>query len=276
MRNQSHKQTAIPEPPPAKTPTREELLVIANQAHAYIKDCIKELEPATSLGAQVQLGMLVKLLKTYHNLLRIIESGDSETPAILARGIYEYSLSLVYMIVNDQEDPEIYEKFRQSALARSHIMLKNGNKSTYRHRQSSKESQTAIENMLASEGYDIAQKLPDIPKSWHPEMSYQKMAQSLGVEFKEFYHSFYEVTSIFVHPNWLDIKTQLIFDSKGGATASLYNQPQPVHPIVTATCLILRTAVIFRIELSARSDRDKDQLNLVIDQIRRTHYSLHN
>jgi len=270
-------QTSLPstELPEAKIPSREELLAIADEAHAYIKQCIAEIEPAEELGAQVQLGMLVKLLKTYHNLLQIADNGDSDTPLILSRIIYEFALSLSYMLVNDVEEPDIYEKFRQSALVRSHIMVKNAKKSVYRNRQSTKDSNAAVEVMLLSEGYDITQKLPDIPKSWHPTITYLKMAHSLGDEFKEFYDTFYETTSIFVHPNWLDLKKQLVFDSSGKATAQLLNRPQLILPIVTATCLMLRTAEICHIK-RIQSGGDKNIHTTLIQAINKSHYALHN
>lgn len=270
-------QTSSPPPelPEAKIPSREELLKIADEVRVYIKQCIAEIEPAEDLSAQVRLGMLVKLLKTYHNLLQIMDSGDSETPAILSRIIYEFALSISYMMINDVEEPDIYEKFRQSALVRSHIMVKNAKKSVYRNRQSTKDSNAAVEAMLLAEGYDITQKLPDIPKSWHPTVTYLKMAHSLGSEFKEFYDTFYETTSVFVHPNWLEIKKQLTFDTSGKATALLLNRPQSILPVVTATCLMLRTAEICHAK-HIQSGADKDTHLITIGAINKTHYTLHN
>lgn len=263
------------QPPEARIPTQEELLELSGQVHGLIKDCITELEPAHTLGEKVQLAILVKLLKMYHNLFRIADSGDSHTPVLLSRIIFEFALSFTYMCVNDQAELDIYEKFRRSALVRTHMALKATKKSKTRNRKSSTDLVKTLETMLAQENYDITQPLGDIPKSWHPTVTYMKMAYSLSDEFKDFYNNFYEVTSTAIHPNWLDLRKEFITDNQGEARANLMNGPTSILPLAIATCVMLQVAETCRVKFIQRGN-DRDSELVAIEVIKQTHHQLHN
>lgn len=261
--------------PPAKIPSKGKLLEISGEAHDYLMQCIQDSNSAESLAEQIRLAMLVKVLKMYHNLMQAAAVGDPETPPIIGRIIYEFTLSAAYMVVNDEDDPDIYEKFKQSALTRSHQIIKDIEKSDLKDRESSRQAIDSIKAMLLIEGYDISQKSHLMPKSWHPTKSYMAMASELGGEFNEFYEIFYGVTSIYIHPNWLDLKRYLRFNPDGSASAKLLNEMQPNHLQVSATCLALKLAEIYRINF-VRLGIDLDAQRRILQKINETHYRLHN
>lgn len=259
---------------PSKIPTYDEVIEIAAKIHDHLVACIRESEPATTLAMQVKLGMLVKILKTYHNLIRTADNGDSNTVVNLSRGVYEYALSFVYMIVNEDKDPEIYKKFRESALTRSHIMLNAINSSKYLVRTDVQDMVKSIEEVLDTEGYDRSTK-SRVPKSWHPTKSYMEMAVSLGDELEFFYYTFYELTSTTIHPNWLDIRQQIVTDSTGSSQALLLNKPVDIIPIASATCSVFRLLEICRVGFIKNGKNKNEQMKIIKD-IHSLHHSLHN
>ena len=154
--------------PPAKTPNQEELVVISSAARGFIQDCIEDIGPIDTLTKKVQFGILARMTKTYRQIFQTVDENDYEIPFILKRVLYELALSFVYMIRKDDIEPDIYEKFRHSALVRAHIRLRESESSYYRERQSSKDSVKMLKALLESEGYDHAQPLPNTPKSLAP------------------------------------------------------------------------------------------------------------
>lgn len=266
--------TAAAEPPEATIPTPEKAHDLAVHAHRALKACIREYEPAYSIDEKVRLALLVRLLKLHSNIIRVAKTGDMHTISVLSRIVFEFSLSFTYMCVNDQNDPGIYEAFRQSALVRVHNIVKAQKKSASRHRKSTIGAIASLERLLQSESYTPPASW-QLPKSWHPTLSYEKMARQLGGEFREFYDSFYELTSTSIHPNWVALKADLIIEPDGEARANLITPPPPIHPFVVATCMILKVTETSRIKLIQLEQAPEVQGER-ISEIRALHHQLHN
>src|SRR5258706_8791 len=135
-------------PPAARIPTSGELKVFAQQTAALLSECIEQFTEVNQLNIKIKLGLLVKLLKVYRNMFVIAETGDSDTPPILARIIYELALSFVFLIINEDEHPEYFEMFKQTALQRQYDLMKNEEKIPENDRESNKDMIEGIKQML--------------------------------------------------------------------------------------------------------------------------------
>lgn len=259
--------------PPSRIPTPAELKTFSHQTEALLLKCIKELDSVSKLDEKIRLGLLVKLLKVYRNMFAIADLDDSDTPPILARIIYELALSFIFLVINQDDHPEYYELFKKTTLQRMADLMKVAEKAPDKDRKSNKEMVEGLKKKLSDEQFNLSQSSSGYPKSWLPDKSYYQMAKEVGDEFLAAYNIFYEATSIFVHPNWLDIEGNHLDTSKMLATAQLKSPPLSVLPLCTASCFVLRTIEVFGISIVGKNAVKSKRF---VERSRHIHHLLHN
>lgn len=261
-------------PAPTKIPSTEELRIFSKQTISLLEHCIKKFEPAHELRDKIIIGLLTKMLKTYRSVFYNADMGDSETPEILVRIIYELALTTVFLLISEDEEKENYLLFKKTSLSRLHNtilelnQLEGNNKEAIRNVIEKLEYRLKEENFVREETTNIK-----YPKSWHPDISYQKMAKLLGGEFEEFYIIFYEVTSTVTHPNWLNLEKNHIHIENDMGYSKVESPELQIFPLCTATCLLLRTAEICAIKLTVKN---KKKNKIFLKKIREVHYLMHN
>lgn len=261
------------QPPDARIPSTEEVRIFAAQTLDLFEKCRIQFEPASKLSDQIKLGLLTKQLKIFRNIFRLAEIGDGETPPILSRSIFEIALTITFLVLNEDEDNELYEKFRKSSLENLKQLVLGAEKSKYSGRKAAKEMIKDIKQQLLDEGYKSKQAIKKYPRSWHPDLSYYQMAKSVGNEFETFYSTFYATTSTFAHPNWLDIKRNHLAFKKTKAKSKTSSQIVPIPLLCFTMCLMLGTIEICCLKLT----KTNKEINInLVNKIRKLHHTLHN
>ena len=261
------------QPPPSRIPSTEELRKFAGQTIRLLNKCIAQFEPAKQLKDQIMLGLLTKEFKTYRNVFKIADQGDSDTPPILARVIYELALSIVYLLLNEDENPNLYDEFKKTALQRAYQSIGEMEHSKYSDRNSTKKTILSIKQKLSDEGFQVEESSENFPKSWHSNLSYYQMAEAVGEEFLTFYTGFYGTSSIFVHPSWLDLEQNHIITTQKGTKSRIISPTLSVYPLCTVTCLLLISSEICAMKLSEKNRTKNVRL---VNKIRRVHHLFHN
>ncbi len=236
-------------------------------------ECIEESDSVVNLDGKIKLGLLVKLLKVYRNMFAIADLNDSDTPPILARIIYELALSFIFLVINQDDHPEYFELFRKTTLQRMADLMKNAENAPDKDRKSNKDMVDGLRKKLSDEQFNSDESSKNYPKSWLPDKSYYQMAKEVGGEFLAAYNIFYEATSTFVHPNWLDIERNHIDTSNTLVTAQLKSPPLSVLPLCTASCFILRTIEVFGMSIF---DKNSTKSKRLVERSRHIHHLLHN
>ena len=274
---------------PVKTPTLEEILEISKKVVKYTENCIKCLKQPKSLQEKVHLGILSKLISTYVTLINHRSEGYGwhVINSALLRIIYELSLSLLYMLKkhDSNKEPNIYEDFKRSSLIRLHDTLESEKTSQYRNFQFTKESIKNLEKTLKENNYDIKQKLPTMPKTWHPKTTYKEMAHVIGDEIENFYYDMYNRLSGVIHPEWFDIKNYIPEKTEIEESVEENDLEQAekilflqAYPIGIATCILLRTVQDYTKYLGkiSRSKKVRIRHKKSVIKINRIHENMHN
>lgn len=262
-----------PQPPESRIPNAEEAKIFATQTLNLFEKCRTQFEPATKLSDQIKLGLLTKQLKIFKNIFRLAEMGDGETPPVLSRSIFEIALTLTFLVLNEDDHIDLYEKFKKTSLDSLKQLLLEAEKSKYSGRKTSREMIKTIQQQLLDEGYKSNQVIKKHSNSWHPDLSYYQMAKSVGNEFETFYITFYSTASTFVHPSWLDIKRNHLVFKKTKAKSKMSLQIVPLSLLCLTMCLMLRTIEVCCLKLTKTNRKVNVDL---VSKIRKLHYTLHN
>lgn len=169
-----------------------------------------ELEPAgRSIGYRISVGLLVKMYKLFASVIRNSSANDGLAALILLRVYYETSISLRYLLVNYEK--ELFLEFVLTDDMRTRDLIETYRRSSMFDTPGRERiRQELIEHLLqdlSDPKEDIASLPKGYPKSWHRELSYAKMAESLEqASSSGTFKIAYGRISKFVHPSWVDIR----------------------------------------------------------------------
>ena len=259
----------------SRNPSKLEFRIFSLQATLLANYCIGQLQFSTELREQILLGLFIKLEKTYRNMLTAYSKKLTDVVPVLARMIYELSLTIVYLLVNEDEDATLFEQFKENSSMRRYVALEKMEISPFSGRESSKEAVSSLKRRFAKEKFDKTTFVRPRTSSWHRNLSYYGIAKSLGGEFEEGYNTFYSAASIFIHPSWDDLvgnHLQFINDQAIGIAISKQDQ---FVAMCISTCFLLRSSETFFMKQVSKNINCDVNVDL-IRKTRKVHHQFHN
>ncbi|HUC20348.1 MAG TPA: DUF5677 domain-containing protein [Candidatus Polarisedimenticolaceae bacterium] len=245
------------------------LLTMVMNAQYILKECAT-MSSGSNIERQINMGLLVKASKLYGSITstKRLQDDDSQTIQISMRTLFEVCLSLIYLVIN--EDEELYKEFvltdmmrrrnmrdatLASPLSQSHPLMKKTVKD--------------IEDSIRTEGFDPEQLPKGYPQSWHRSISYARMAREAGPELENMYSTFYGLSSSISHPSWQDLTRSHLKPSNVSGTMNPNFEFIPVMEldVEMSTCIVLGAAYPFALKFAPKNSIQADHISKIHDNL---------
>lgn len=239
------------------------------QSYGYIQACLDLMESTDDKDDMIIMGLTWKLSKLHTTIRSHVLQGDNMVMAILMRVFYETALTIRYLIRSGSE--KNYKEFRKTDAIRKKQLVEyyRGSGQMNASQLSLFEAETALR--ILQDGIDYTRLKTNMKAgSWHRNKSYFAMAKSFGKEDEEMHTILYGGTSLFIHPSWTDVKTNLLAKD---AETNLYSPnkdtstPLQTHLVILACQSLNVASTLATLNITPDSK--------LYESIEATHASLH-